>query len=238
MGAQAIRSLALLTPLRFVLAYDNALCSRVLASFVGEVFRWLRRTAKRELGLGSVAQARCGSFTAIHRAGSYLNLNLHYHAGVLDGVYIGSDGEVPTFHALPAPTADDILDISRRVYRRTRELFIALGRDWEQPELMEEPAMVQEPLLLDCAQASLRGVGLLGEQAGQTLLPVGHPVSLSIPADLKAREQTGGFDLQATRRVSRGDSKGLERMCRYILHPPLSHDRLQLTEAGRVRLRF
>ncbi len=27
-------------------------------------------------------------------------------------------------------------------------------------------------------------------------------------------------------------------MCRYLLHPPVSHDRLQLTDIGRVRVRF
>lgn len=232
--------LSLPPPLRFALAYDNPLCSTVLSLSIREIFRWLKWTAKRELGLSSVEQAECGSVTAIHRVGSYANLNTHFHAGVLDGVWVSwSEHDELTFHALPAPTRADLTDISRRVYRRTRALFISLGRDWEQPEQMDEQvADLQEPLLLDCAQASLRGVGLLGEQAGQLLLPHEDFACLAIPPDMKDREQTGGFDLQATRRVSRGDRAGLERMCRYILHPPLSHDRLQLTDAGRVRLRF
>ena len=76
-------------------------------------------------------------------------------------------------------------------------MFIELGRDWEQPEEMEDPTVaVEEPLLFDCAQASLRGVGLLGDQAGQQLLPHQDFTSLAIPSDLKGREQTGGFDLQ------------------------------------------
>ena len=79
--------LSLPTPLRFVLAYDAALCSHVLSLFLREVFRWQRWTAKQELGLASVSDAHAGAFTAIHRAGSSLNLNLHYHSGVLDGVY-------------------------------------------------------------------------------------------------------------------------------------------------------
>lgn len=33
-------------------------------------------------------------------------------------------------------------------------------------EIEGAPALVDEPLLLDCAEASVRGVGLLGEQAG------------------------------------------------------------------------
>ncbi len=89
---------------------------------------------------------------------------------------------------MPAPTRADLIDISRRVYRRTRALFISLGRDWEQPEQMDELADLQEPLLLDCAQASLRGVGLLGDQAGQLLLPHGDFARLAIPPDMKDRE--------------------------------------------------
>jgi hypothetical protein len=82
---------------------------------------------------------------------------------------------------------------------------------------------------------SIRGVGLLGEEAGQRLVPA-QP--LGVPADLKDKYLSGGFDLQATRRVAAADRAGLEKMCRYILHPPFSHDRLQLTDDGRVRVQF
>ena len=156
--------LSLPVPLRFVLAYDAQLCSLVLSVFMREVFRWLRWTAKRELGLASVTHAHCGSFATIHRAGGSLNLNLHYHAGVLDGVFVTTPGAAhPEFHALPAPTRTDIVNISQRVYLRTRALLSARGRDWERPEEMQGADMVQEPLLLECAEASIRGVGLLGE---------------------------------------------------------------------------
>ncbi len=239
--------LSLPPPLRFILAYDAQLCSRVLSLFLGEVFRWLRWTAKRELGLASVSRARCGAFTAIHRAGSSLNLNLHFHSGVLDGIYLASTGPAdqdrPEFRALPPPKRDDLVEISRRVYQRTRELFISLGRDWEQPEQMDEVELVseQEWLLVDCAQASLRGVGLLGPEAGQRILPLTGLDALQVPADLQHLEQrrlTGGFDLQANRRVRGDDRSALERLCRYILHPSFAHDRLQLTSDGRVRVQF
>ena len=67
--------LTLPPPLRFALAYDNALCSTVLSLWLCEVFRFLKWTAKRELGLASVEHAHSGSVTAIHRVGSYANLN-------------------------------------------------------------------------------------------------------------------------------------------------------------------
>lgn len=242
--------LSLPVPLRFVLLYRADWCSEVLRVFWAEVSRWQRWTAKRELGLSSVDQAHGAAVTAIHRVGSYGNANLHFHSAVLDGVYVSgaAGGGAPVFQALPAPGPEDLLEVSCRVYARTRELLRAAGYDWEQPQECDAPQplggpMTQQELLLDCARASLRDVALLGPTAGQPLLPRGGP-ELHVPADLDhrraARLAAGGFDLQANRRVSRLDHAGRERMMRYLLHPPLSHDRLSWTDdaTGRVRLRF
>ena len=80
-------------------------------------------------------------------------------------------------------------------------------------------------------------MGLLGDDAGQPLVST-TAAAFRVPADLRDRYATGGFDLHATRRVSAEDRTGRERLCRYILHPALSHDRLAFTTDGRVRVRF
>ena len=164
--------------LRFMLAYNHELCSLVIAIFVDEVMRWLRHSAKRELGLASVAQAHGATVTAIHRAGGSLNLQLHLHCAALDGVYLlpSAGRPKPEFRALPAPTRKDLEEIAARVYIRTRRKLRTRGMDWEDDTDSMDPAAglgmnEQEPLLFDCAQASVRGVGLLGEQAGLPLFP-------------------------------------------------------------------
>jgi hypothetical protein len=43
-----------------------------------------------------------------------------------------------------------------------------------------------------------------------------------------------GFDLHANLTVREDDRDGLERLCRYVLRPPVAQDRLQLTPDGRV----
>jgi hypothetical protein len=96
------------------------------------------------------------------------------------------------------------------VYAKTKRKLGALGLDWEDdPDAMAldgAPVLAEEPLLLDCATASARGVGLLGEQAGRPLAPV-VPDRFSVPADLAhvmdehdAHEHPGGFNLHAARR--------------------------------------
>ena len=50
--------------LRALLGYDRELCAKVVSAFAGELMRSLRKRAKHELGLASVAQAHAG---AVHR---------------------------------------------------------------------------------------------------------------------------------------------------------------------------
>jgi hypothetical protein len=46
-----------------------------------------------------------------------------------------------------------------------------------------------------------------------------------------------GFDLHADTAVGVGERDRLERLCRYVLRPPLAGDALELTEDGKVLLR-
>jgi hypothetical protein len=50
--------------------------------------------------------------------------------------------------------------------------------------------------------------------------------------------QSHGFNLQAATRVSEHDKAGRERLCRYILRPPLANERLSILDDGIVRLEF
>ena len=127
-------------------------------------------------------------------------------------------------------------------------------------EIEGATALVDEALLLDCAEASVRGVGLLGEQAGLPLFSA-VPDQFAVPADLAhlvaehgACEHPGGFNQIShsphTRRVgsrpatARGWSVCSATSTITSLADQISslltfaHDRLQWTSDGRVRLIF
>lgn len=70
--------------LRAVPARDRRLLSAALTCFVRAVFRWQRAQA-RALG---IACASPGAVTAIQRFGSVLNLNVHFHTLIPDGVFV------------------------------------------------------------------------------------------------------------------------------------------------------
>ncbi|MFN7133682.1 MAG: transposase zinc-binding domain-containing protein, partial [Myxococcales bacterium] len=69
--------------LRFLLARDTRLMRRCLDALLKTVFAFHRRRARR-LGLTS---PQSGAVSFPQRFGSALNLNLHFHCIVLDGVY-------------------------------------------------------------------------------------------------------------------------------------------------------
>jgi hypothetical protein len=77
----------------------------VLAAFVRAVFASLRRRARDRLG---VQRAKPGAVTFVQRFGGALNLNVHFHSLVFDGVYEVLPGlRGVRFARLPAPDTEE-----------------------------------------------------------------------------------------------------------------------------------
>jgi hypothetical protein len=92
-------------------ARDHGLASRLLGLLAGAVLGWLRATARQR----GVADPLAGSITAVQRFGSALDLNLHFHMLVPDGVFTVA-GEGPArFVALGRPTEQDLRSILKRI---------------------------------------------------------------------------------------------------------------------------
>jgi hypothetical protein len=93
---------------------------------------------------------------------------------------------------------------------------------------------LNEPFLVDCAAASMSNTTLLGDRPGQAVLQLG--LAVSEQEESEDTRPDHGFDLHAGTRVPARDRKRLEGLCRYLLRPPISHDRLTLLDDGRVRV--
>jgi hypothetical protein len=96
--AKPIRQWVLSLPiaLRFLLATDPAALTRVLAIAYLTISAHILKKARLTRTSGAT-----GAVTLIQRFGSALNLNVHLHCLVLDGVYRNRDG-VPVFHEVAA----------------------------------------------------------------------------------------------------------------------------------------
>ena len=206
---------------RWLLARRPDLASGVHRVAMGVVERWYRTEA------GAGREGRTGSVTVIQRFGSALNLNLHFHAIFLDGVYRrAGDGRL-TFRRV-VPHDDDV-----------ERLVVAVGDACERwlakagfgPE--EEGDAGEDDAQAVLQQASLLGQVALGERAGKKVrrVQVLGCREVALPARCASYE---GYNLHAGVGLKASDRTGLERLCRYVLRPPLAKARLERREDGTV----
>ena len=193
------------------------------------VMHFLRMQAKRVLGRQSAMLAHPGAMLAVQRFGSALNLNVHFHALVLDGVYVLDAFDEPAFFELPPPTLAELHPLAHRVAIRVVDLLRKRGIWLHAKD--DEFVAEENPTLAHLAQASM--CGRLAFANGSR-----HPVRLkdsSRPETIRLqRAGTAlGFNLDAEVRVSAWNRLHWERLCRYRLRPPLAKGRLIETMEGK-----
>jgi hypothetical protein len=219
-------------PVRYQLAFDAGLTRAVLRVFLRTVFGWFQRRAARHGLVG----ARCGAVTAIQRFGGALNTNVHFHSLVFDGVYTRATPIArPTFHRLSAPTDADITTLLTRLHRRVRRLLVRRGR-LPEDDAGSDPFAAEEPLFAQTVAASLQGRVALGPRAGQVLRRLRSAASAQTTAPRWARLE--GFSLHADVAVPARRRDQLERVCRYLLRPPLALERLTESSGGQLLYQF
>ena len=124
--------------LRYLLAWRHDLCRRVARLLHGAIERHLRAWARAH----GVADARGGGVAVLQRFGGSVNLNVHVHALVLDGVFARTAGGT-RFHGAPA-SSTDVAEVLATIGPRVRALVARHGLD-------EDAATIRP--------ASARGVG-------------------------------------------------------------------------------
>ena len=197
-------------PLRYLMAYNPAICRDITRILSRVVFRFLRRQAKVFLKLKSVALANPGLLVVIQRFGSGLNLNVHLHALGTDGVYVLDDEGRPVFWALPEPTREELDTLAARICEEVLDLLRRRGI-WSDTDENEDPV---DPLLGQLARASMTGTLAFGP-AGSRVVTLGSPAAAR-PSKGRAGHASG-FNLDAAVRVAADDRFHRERLCRYLL---------------------
>jgi hypothetical protein len=229
--------LSLPIALRYKLAYDSVLAAEVLRLFVRSVFASLRRRARLRYGR---AAYECGSVTFVQRFGDALNLNLHFHSIVLDGVYHHEQGGAVHFRRLPPPTNAEVERTTRRIVRLLRRLLIQRGLTPDADAAAADPLPEDRPFLADLYAASVRSRIAMGERAGLGVLRIGDLVDPEEAAFVTGPRCTmvDGVSLHANVAVPARDRSRLEKLCRYIARPPVSTERLSQLEDGRLLYRL
>jgi hypothetical protein len=216
--------------LRYLLAWDHGLSRAVLRVYMRTLLELYRRRARAQ----GIPGGRTGSLTVLQRFGSGLNLNVHFHTLVLDGVFSGSRPGELQFHPAPPPCDEEVGRVLATIRHRVQRLLARRGLAGNEdgggpPDPLAEASLG----LARMVSASVQGRIALGPPAGAPVRRIGQE-----PGTVRSRgprqAHLEGFDLHANVRVPAHDRARREQLCRYVLRPPIAKDRLRLTEDGRV----
>ncbi len=217
--------------LRYRLAYDHQLCRTVLGVFV----RALRSAYRRQGRRRGLRGGETGMVTSVQRFGGALNLHVHFHTLVLDGVFVQRDDGSLVFEPADEPTDADVRRVVRRVYRRLVRLGLLEGLPVDGDSV--DPLSEESSALAGLAQAAVRGRAALGPRAGRGPLRLGaDPEAPWVDRQVPLHAHEDGFDLHAAVHVRAGDRERLRQLCRYLCRPPLGQQRLERLRDGRVAL--
>lgn len=219
--------LSLPIPLRFTLARHPRVRKAVLRVFLRLIFRWYRN---RAVGEGAHA-GQTGGVVVCQGFGSALNVNLHFHAVLFDGTFSASGAGAVVFHATRQPTTAEVAELVALARVRIDRLLLRLGL------LVDDGDEASDDAQTLMQQASLSGRIALGVRAGKRPRALVGPAGADRPLP-KRCAQSGWYSLHAGVRIAGQDAAGRERLCRYILRPPLSHARLSEREDGQIVLKL
>lgn len=205
--------------IRWHLATDPSLASAALTLFLRALFALQRKRARAD----GVADGKPGAITFVQRFGSALNLNLHFHCLVPDGVFVEPSGAprgAPLeFHYLRPPEDEDVEALLRKTATRVVAMLRKRGR-----------------LDADAGANDLDALGALQAASLRTSPPA--PSDALPPQATRRNAFQDGFSLHANTHLHGEDREGIERLCVYGARGPLAASRLRELPDGRLAYRM
>jgi hypothetical protein len=211
--------------LRLLAAVKAPVLTALGRIFVDAIFASYRGRARRR----GLRAAQCGAINFVQRFGSSLNLNIHFHVVVLDGVWTRSAGQGVRFHAAAVPSQVELVAIVERVRARALAWLKRNGHIDESPEEERSQEFGEQTALEACtAIAMARGRTLtLGADREANDHGTGRP-------GLDDAVESDGFNLHAGVSIAAGDDEGREKLCRYAARPAVSMQRFRRLRGGLV----
>ena len=222
---------------RYLLAWDHDLCRAVTGVFLRTVTGFLRDRAARR----GVADGRSGAVAIVQRFGAALNLNVHIHALVLDGVVALTANGGPAFREGDPPSDDDVAQVLEFVRRRVERLLDRRGYGVDDDGFAPDQWAEEAPVLAALGAAAVLGRAATGPRAGARFRRVGDERGDGDGTEASTtggHARVSGFDLHAGVVAPAAHRHRLERLCRYGLRPPVAEERLQVTPDDQVLLRL
>ena len=199
------------------------------ADVLTALIRCLWRALRKELVTANGNRdAEPGAITFVQRFGGSLNLNVHLHVIVPDGVFV-RDGAGVRF----VPVTPDRSMVERVVGRTRKSMLRWLGK---KGYLADEAGPEQEPGGLErCQQIALHYGELVGLPSAASKTGKSH-FDTKRHGSRHART-LDGFDLEANVSIAHGDDEGRERVVRYCARPAIALEHLRRLPDGKYSYR-
>lgn len=193
--------------MRLLLARDAVAARESATIVVKEIAKWQRALARRD----GVSKPQTAAVSVTQRFGSKVDLNVHHHLVVPEGVFREDEEGKVGFTELRRPTRDELQAMVERIAGKTMALARRRGL------LEEEPDDALSKVQADAVQTGL-------------------PVAVPPPMAKKLSGFIEGYSLEAGTHVAASNREALEHLLRYMLRPPVPQHRLRRLADGRLEL--
>lgn len=254
LGGLPVRQFVLSLPfeLRFLMARDSNLMGLVLTIVNRAITRLYRQKAKAELGI--TGDLKSAAVTFIQRYGSSLNLNIHFHILVIEGVWSSLDAKTlatnpeskTKLQTLTAPTNDDIVQLTHHIKDRVKRFLEKKGYskptsgndehlNYEQEGFFTDGAVIDE-----FQSASIQSRLATGPNRGKRVRKLGQQMHLPYMGDAKGPRcfAVDGYSLHANTFCQSVETYKLKRLIEYVARPPFANERIVKTSTGDVLLKL
>ena len=193
---------------RWLLARKPALARGVRKVAMKEIQSWMRKSLSKPEGRG-------GHVTVIQLFGSALSLNLHFHALVLDGLYVPDPrtGGIKWVRS-PSLTQEAVEKLVVQIAERA-EAFLA-REGFAPEENLDDDDSEDATGVIAAAAVAGRSAVSGGKRARRVQRLGGREYKLP-----RLCANFEGYNLHAGVVIPARDREGLRRLCRYIARPPL-----------------
>jgi hypothetical protein len=220
--------------LRFWMAASRKLTSKVHQLVVAMITHYYINAAEEM----AIKDPQAGGVTFVQRFGSALNLNVHMHTIVMDGVFSVA-GTTPVFFQLRGPSDEEVADIVAAVAHtvigalRKGRYLPEEGVDIEHPAWLDE-AFAESEQLSAVASASATMHIAFGERAGRKVRRIGRGFGdeeETPSAKGKRCYSVNGFTIHANRYIGPQERGKLEELLAYGARGSFANDRLSLLDS-------
>jgi Putative transposase/Transposase zinc-binding domain len=206
--------------LRGLAAFRADVLSAFVRIFIEAVFARYRAHGRAQ----GISDPYPGAVTFVQRFGSSLNLNVHFHVCLLDGVFDRDAHGGLRFLGAAEPTRDEMESIVRRVHKR---VAVWLARR-DPRAAAPATAPLQACATIAMRRGNVSRTSATGESAAAPAAPDDQPPPERAAVDFER------FNLNASVAIATDDDLRRERLLRYGARPPFALERLRTKSGGRI----